>query len=141
MSMVTPPDIELWLCEYLRSNIKDVAGLQVGNREPEDYRGERPLIVVRDDGGGQSNRIIFDRSVGVTIRGWTRSNSKPCADLARRVYALLTADPEILQGFAEGSPILAIDEFGCNGPYPVTEDADIARYYMTVEYVAAGDIL
>lgn len=46
--MVTPPDIELWLCEWLRSNIKDVTGLQVGNREPEDYRGEHPLIVVRD---------------------------------------------------------------------------------------------
>lgn len=136
--MVTPPDIELWLCEWLRSNIKDVSGLQVGNREPEDYRGEYPLIVVRDDGGGQSDRVVFDRSVGVTVRGWTRSNSKPCADLARRVYALLTADPEILQGFAEGSPILAIDESGCNGPYPVSEDANVARYYLTAEYSVSG---
>ena len=138
MSMVTPPDIELWLCEWIRSNIKDVSGLQVGNREPEDYRGEYPLIVVRDDGGGQSDRVVFDRSVGVTVRGWTRSNSKPCADLARRVYALLTADPEILQGFAEGSPILAIDESGCNGPYPVGEDMNVARYYLTAEYSVSG---
>ena len=138
MSMVTPPDIELWLCEWLRSSIKDVSGLQVGNREPEDYRGEYPLIVVRDDGGGQSDRVVFDRSVGVTVRGWTRSNSKPCADLARRVYALLTADPEILQGFAEGSPILAIDESGCNGPYPVSEDANVARYSLTAEYSVSG---
>lgn len=138
MSMVTPPDIELWLCEWLRSNIKDVPGLQVGNREPENYRGEYPLIVVRDDGGGQSDRVIFDRSVGVTIRGWTRSNSKPCADLARRVYALLTADPEILQGFAEGSPILAIDESGCNGPYSVSEDVNVARYCLTAEYSVSG---
>lgn len=138
MSMITPPELETWLCEWLRSRITDVPGLQTDVREPDDYDGSYPLIVVRDDGGAQSNRILFDRSVGVTVRGWTRGNPKPCDALARRVYAHLTADPDILQGHADGSPILAIVEDGCNGPYPVTEDADIARYYMTVEYVASG---
>lgn len=139
MTLVLPPDLELWLCGYLRGRLSDVPDLRVSNKEPPMYDGSHPLVVVRDDGGAQSERILFDRSMGVTVRGWTRQNDKPCKDLARRVYALLTDDPGILSNHAENSPILAIDESGCNGPYPVTEDADVCRFYMTVEYTAQGD--
>jgi hypothetical protein len=134
MSTVIPPDMELWLCDYLRARLPDVT---VSNREPDDYLGSRPLIVVRDDGGIQSNRVMFDRSIGVTVCGWSVSNPKPCADLARRVYGLLTADPDIIT--ADGSPIAAITGDGCNAPIPTTGDMSYARYYLTIEYCVCGD--
>lgn len=108
----------------------------VSNREPDDYDGSRPLVVVRDDGGSQSNRVLFDRSVGVTVRYGTRSAPKPCRDLAARIYGLLT-DPDICS--LDGSPIAGIDEDECNGPFPVAEDANIARYYMALEFSTIGE--
>lgn len=139
MASVIPPDLELFLTGWLRSNITDVAGLQVGNRIPDGYDGSYPLVVVRDDGGTQSaDRVTFDRSIGVNVLGWTRNDTKPCRDLAARVYGLLTGEPGILIGFAEGSRICAVVSDGCNGPYPVCEDAAWCRYYMTVEYSTAG---
>lgn len=137
MSMVTPPDMETWLCSYLRERIDDISGLQFDNQRATDYDGSYPLVVIRDDGGSQSERITFDRSVGVTVTGWTRTNDAPCKTLARRVYALLT-DPDTIP-FADGSPVVSIEETGCNGPYPVTDDQPCACYYLTVEYTAVGD--
>lgn len=137
MSTVLPPDLETWLCAHLRSRLSDVPGLQVGNKRPNDYRGTYPLIVVRDDGGSQTDRVAFDRSVGVTLTGWSRSNDKPCKDLARHVYAILTDDSIPL---ADGSPIVSVTEQGCNGPYPVTDDLNVACYYLTVEYSAVGEL-
>ena len=68
MASVIPPDLELFLTGWLRSNITDVAGLQVGNRIPDGYDGSYPLVVVRDDGGTQSaDRVTFDRSIGVNV--------------------------------------------------------------------------
>ena len=54
-----------------------MAGLKVSNREPNDYDGSYPLITVRDDGGSQSDQIIFDRQMGVNVRVGTRSRPKP----------------------------------------------------------------
>ena len=45
MASVIPPDLELFLTGWLRSNITDVAGLQVGNRIPDDYDGSYPPTV------------------------------------------------------------------------------------------------
>ncbi len=137
MTMVMPPDLELWLCTYLRAQLADVVGLKVSNREPDDYSGSVPLIVVRDDGGSQSDRLLFDRSVGVTVRYGPRTSPKKCRDLAARVYGLLT-DPSTC--LVEGSPIAGISEDGCNGPYAVAEDADIARFYMIFEFSAVGTV-
>lgn len=137
MTMVLPPDLELWLCTYLRARLKSsFPTLIVSNREPDDYDGSRPLVVVRDDGGGQSNRVLFDRSVGVTARYGARAAPKPCRDLAARIYGMLT-DPAICS--LDGSPIAGIDEDVCNGPFPVAEDANIARYYMTLGFSAIGE--
>lgn len=138
MSSVIPPDLELWVCDYLRGRLKpSLETLRVSNREPDDYDGSYPLIVVRDDGGSQSGRVLFDRSVGVTVRGGSRAASKKCRDLAASVYTLLT-DPGICS--MEGSPIAGIDWDGCNGPYPVAEDADIARFYMVFGFSAVGTV-
>ena len=137
---VVMPDLELFICEWLRSQVMDVTLLQVGNREPEDYDGSYPLVVCREIPGSQSGRVTFDCSLGVTVRGWARSNPRPCKLLAARVYGLLTEDPGILLGHADGSPILSIEEPGCVPASPVTEDSDVCRYYLTVEYTLSGSI-
>lgn len=134
--MILPPDLELWLCGYLRAELSDVDGLEIGNREPSDYIGDHPLIVIRDDGGSQTEHIMFDRSVGVTVKGWARSNPYKCSQLARRVYGLLTSDDIIT---AADSPIAHIDESGCNGPYSFTDETDCACYYATYSFTATGE--
>ena len=137
MTAVLPPDLELWLCAFLRARLKQsFPTIIVSNREPDDYDGSRPLVVVRDDGGTQSNRVLFDRSVGVTVRYGARAAPKSCRDLAARIYGLLT-DPDICS--IDGSPIAGIDEDGCNGPFSVAEDANIARYYMALGFSAIGE--
>ncbi|KAE8127296.1 hypothetical protein [Bifidobacterium tibiigranuli] len=140
MSTVLPTDLEAWACTYLNPALTDVRDLQVGNREPSDYRGGYPLIVVSETVNGQSERVVFDTTLAVTVRGWSRSRPKPCKDLARRVYGLLTADPDILEGHAPDSRILALDGDNCKGPYPITEDLDVACYYMTFTYAVDGEI-
>lgn len=137
MTAVLPPDLEAWLCDYLRGQLKPSLGtIHVSNREPDDYDGTYPLVVVRDDGGSQSNRVLFDRSIGITVRHGPRAAPKTCRDLAARIYGLLT-DPAICQ--LDGSPIAGIEEDGCNGPYFVAEDANIARCYLTLEFSAIGE--
>ena len=51
MTLILPPDMEAFLCDYLRTHITDVDGLQVGSKKPPDYQGAYPLVTVRDDGG------------------------------------------------------------------------------------------
>lgn len=137
MSMVLPPDLELWLCDYLRSQVTDVPGLQVGNkRHDAEMPDIRPLITVRDDGGPRDDFAAFTRSVGVNVFGWTRSNDKPCKDLARRVFALLADD---MIATVPGSPVIAVDGSSCNGPYPVTEDGPYAHYYLIIAYTVIGE--
>lgn len=137
MSVVLPPDLEAWLCDYLRDQLEpSYSTILVSNREPDDCDGSYPLVVVRDDGGSQSNRVLFDRSIGVTVRYGPRAAPGDCRDLAARIYGLLT-DPTICE--LDGSPIASIEEDGCNGPYFVSEDANIARCYLTLEFSAIGE--
>ena len=137
MSVVLPPDLEAWLCDYLRDQLEpSYSTILVSNREPDDSDGSYPLVVVRDDGGSQSNRVLFDRSIGVTVRYGPRAAPGDCRDLAARIYGLLT-DPDICQ--IGGSPIAGIEEDGCNGPYFVAEDANIARCYLTLEFSIIGE--
>jgi hypothetical protein len=98
------------------------------------------MIVVTDTGGQQVERVTFTTTIAVNVLGWTRTNSRPCADLARRIYGVLTAQPDILEGYAEGSRLLAIDETDCLGPYAVNESASFCRYYMTFGFVLDGII-
>ena len=143
---VLPPDVELFLTGYIRSQLT-AAGVvaSVGNREPS-FGGTnptkvplvKPIVVVRDDSGAAGElRATFDRSIGVSVLAGAKSDVKPANDLARLVYAILT-DPDIIE--ADGSPVAAIDYDGCNGPYAVTEEIDVARRYMTVEYTVVGSV-
>ena len=138
MARVTPPDLELWLTGYLRS-VLTAEGfvVQVSNKEPTTLQLPltKPLVVIRDDSGAKLSQVSFDRSVGVSVLAGSRMNDRPANDLARAVVAILT-DDSIVE--APGSPIAAVVWDGCNGPYAVTEDHDVARRYATVEYVTVG---
>lgn len=125
----------MFLTGYLRPRID----AEVSNKEPSDLEGPltRPLVVVRDDSGSKGDLVTYDRSIGVSVLAGTRQNDKPANDLARRVFAILT-DFSIC--IATGSPIAAVIDDGCNGPYSVTESHNYARRYMTVEFTAVGQI-
>ena len=133
--LITAPDVELWACTYLRARIRDVDGLKVSNRVPDSYDGSYPLIVVNDDGSGTSeNRLVFRRSLGVTVYGWSQDNLKPCRDLAARTLALLTFQPDII----EDSPITAVVDDEVRGPYRIVYSGHAAAYYLTVGYKTVG---
>lgn len=133
--MVAPPDLELFLCGYLRSSL----GVEVGNKHPDDWaQTSDPLVVVRDDGGAKTGPVTFDRSVGVTVYAGARQDSKASGDLARRAFAALTC-PGIAR--AAGSPIAAVIDDGCNGPYATTDDHDASAHYLTAEYSVVGEII
>lgn len=137
MVRVAPPDLELFLTEYLRERA-DQRGdvVDVDNKERPGLTVESPdLIVVRDDGGSRRDWTSFDRSVGVSVLAGTRQYDKPANDLAIEVFADLT-DEAILTW--PGSPIASIEWDGCNGPYAVAETMDKARRYMTLQYTVIG---
>lgn len=138
MARVTAPDLELWLTGYIRGVLAaEGVTAQVSNKEPGDLvlPLAKPLVVIRDDSGVRLSHVTYDRSVGVSVLAGTRTNDKLAGDLARLVMAILT-DDAIVE--AVGSPVAAIDWDGCNGPYPVVEELDVARRYGTVQYTVVG---
>ena len=139
MAVVVAPDLELWLTGYLR-DVLTVDGLdvQVSNKEPATLKVPlaKPLVVIRDDSGPRRSHVTFDRSLGVSVLAGSRTNDKPANDLARLVAAVLMDDAIV---DADGSPVAAVVWDGCNGPYPVTDELDVARRYFTVEYTVMGD--
>ena len=139
--LVVPPDMELFVCGWLREALTGRGwNVEVGNREPPDskYPLARPLVVVRDDGGPQTEAVTFDRSISVSVLGGTRGDSYETMRLAREAYALLASDRIAL---AEGSPIAAVDRAsGTNGPYRVVEDPDTTAAYMSLTYRIVGQI-
>lgn len=133
---VSPPDLERWLCDFLRSRFPEVS---VGNKEPTDLGAvlplSKPLIVVRDDGGPREGWTLFRRTVGVSVLAGTRISDVAANELARRVAALLS-DDSICE--VPGSPVTRVEWSGCLGPLAVPERVDVARRYLTVEYVVAA---
>ena len=136
MTLYLPPDMELFLTGWLRSQIPDVRFV---NKESENISTPlaKPVVVIRDDSGTKTSYATFDRSIGVSVLAGSKTNDKPANDLARLVYAYLTSEDIVS---AQGSPIASIVEGGCNGPYPVQDDQDYARRYLTVEYSTVGSI-
>lgn len=138
MARVTAPDLELWLTGYIRGVLAaEGVTAQVSNKEPGDLvlPLAKPLVVIRDDSGVRLSHVTYDRSVGASVLAGTRTNDKLAGDLARLVMAILT-DDAIVE--AVGSPVAAIEWDGCNGPYPVNEEMDVARRYGTVQYTVVG---
>lgn len=138
MARVTAPDLEMWLCGHLRAELAAAGeSVQVSNHEPGELKLplKKPLVVIRDDSGARMSQVTFERSVGVSVLHGTTLNGQPANDLARLVVAILT-DDAIVE--ASGSPIAAVDYDGCNGPYAVAENLDVARRYATVGYIIVG---
>jgi hypothetical protein len=135
---VQPPDLETWLIDYVRA----LAGAEaktadVANVEPARMTVPlpRPLIVIREDSGSRLDHITFDRSIGFSVLAGTKANPKPANDLARWVAGVLF---DFDLPLVEGSPIAAVIPDGCNGPYPVADQLDVARRYGTAQYVGTG---
>ncbi|NMW65983.1 hypothetical protein HHJ78_10855 [Mobiluncus mulieris] len=139
MSIVVPADVELFLTKYLRQTLlMNNLTVQVSNKEPGNLRLplQRPLVVVRDDGGGQQSRLTFAHRVGVNVLAGSKRSDYDANRLARIVYGILT-DDDIVE--ADASPIVAFYREGCVPPTPVLESLDVARRYMTVEYLTVGE--
>ena len=141
-TLVVLPDVELFLTGWLRNALhkRGYTTVEVGHTEPADlaYPLQHPVIVVRDDGGPQTETVTFDRSVGVTVLGGTRQDTKPTMDLARLTFALVTSMGVCL---ADGSPIAAVDKTSARGPYLVNDTADTCRAYMTIDYSLVGEFI
>ena len=140
-NIVVPPDVELFLTGWLRAALKRRGlDVEVSNKEPADlsFPLTRPLIVVRDEGGTQTEIVTYSRGVTFNVLGGTRQDVKPTMDLARLVYALAVSGSVCL---AEGSPIAAVDRTSGRGPYLVNDTADTARAYLTVDYFIVGDTM
>lgn len=132
VGVVVPPDLEAFLVGYLRA----VLGVEVDNKVPGGWDGTARLVTVRDDGGPKTGLTTFDRSVGVTVYAGSRQDPSDASAIARRAFAALTS-PTI--AWEKGSPIAAVEDDGCLGPYQTTDDHDSAAYYMTVEYSVVGE--
>ena len=139
--IVLPPDLELFLTGWLRTALRargwDVV---VGTREPKetDYPVARPVIVLQDDGGPQTEMVTFEHSISMSVFGGTRTDAYQTMTLAREAYALLTSERPVL---AEGSHIAAVDRLaGSNGVYRVPEDVDATVAFATVTYRLYGNI-
>ncbi|MGO4488154.1 hypothetical protein [Microbacterium sp. 2RAF4] len=137
---VRPPNYVAWLIDYVRTEVRkdnEYAAAEVGNKEPGDLTIQRkaPLIVIRDDPGSRRDWTTFDRSIGVTVLWGPKQNDKPAMDLALFV-ASIVFDTDL--PLVDGSPIASVEMDGCNGPYAVPDRLDVARIYLTAQYVVAG---
>jgi hypothetical protein len=135
---VMPPELVTWLMGYVSdAAAADGIDLDVVGAEPEDLALplSRPLIVIRIDPGSRLDWTTFDRSVGASVLGGTKNAPTPIIDLGLWLASVLFDDELPL---AADSPIVRVDFDGCNGPYAVTEDLDVARQYMTAQYVVEG---
>lgn len=139
MTAVIPPDIELWLTTYIRTRLKrDTVMVEVSNKEPATLATplKRPLIIVRNDGQSTKSRISYDATVGVNVLGGTAQDDQATMDLARKVFAILTDDVELL--LPSGSPIADIDYGSCLAPTHVTDAQNVTRTYMSLAYTTVG---
>jgi hypothetical protein len=135
---VTPPDLEGWLTDYVRQlAAAENVNVEVGNKEPSQLKAPlvKPLIVIRDDSGPRLSHTTFDRSIGGTVLAGTKLNDKPANDLARWLAAVLF---DLDLPLVDGTPITSVDIDGCNGPFPVDDELDVARRYLTAQYVVTG---
>ncbi len=135
---VEPPDLELWLTAHIRTQaLAARLDVDVDRVEPPELKLplKRPLIVVRDDSGQRLDYTTFERSIGATVLAGSRRNARPAADLARWLAGELLDENLVL---VEGSPIASVVWNGSNGPYAVPENLDVARRYLTAQYVVSG---
>ena len=123
-SPVIWPDVELYLCGYLRTALAtyDYEDIFVSNRRET----QTVAVWVRRDGGAGLDQIREGPRVGVNVYAATE---KAATDLARTVSALLRA--------ATASPILRVVQV--TGPSPIPDA--VCRRFMSFEFVVRGAAL
>ena len=89
MASVIPPDLELFLTGWLRSNITDVAGLQVGNRIPDDYDGTYPLVP-----GGRTYKLPLSMSIDDFTRLSNTSDDTESVEQLKRILSAFAGDKQ-----------------------------------------------
>lgn len=134
--LLVPPDLPSFLCGYVRDELPEygVLGAWVDVVEPEDTTGWPLCVIVRDDGGRQRSDVSWEHQVGVSVLAGDKSSSWRAGDYARLVFAILTRCASTDQS----NPVAAVPMDGRNGPYPVTEDTPVARFYMTLPMIVVG---
>ncbi len=135
---VAPPALVEWMTAYVRTVVRgEGIDVEVGETEPDDLQLPltRPLIVIRDDSGPRQDVTTFGRTLGVTVLGGSKQDNAEIGVLARLVAAVMF-DPDIV--LVDGCPIARVLFDGCNGPYDVPDELDVARKYLTAQYVVSG---
>ena len=136
MTGLMPSDLKRWAAGYLRDALAAYgADVNVTTRTPKTIRYplDKPLLIVDELTPTRYDLTQWDQELSVSVRAGTRQNDRECDDIARLVCGILT-DPGICM--AAGSPISSVET--SNGPYPVGEDMNVARYYLTAEYSVSG---
>lgn len=139
MTRVIHADLEAYLVQRFRAELAArpepyCQGVIVDNKEPSGTTFPKRLLVVRDDGGADTELVTGERDVGLSVLAGTKENPKECVDLALMVHAIARD----LAGLEPGNPIAAVTQSG--GPYPVPEQQQRARRYIpiTVSVVASA---
>jgi hypothetical protein len=138
------PDVVLFLTTEIRAELTALADAAfpmskgwVDGREWSSATdgGTAPKwqVIVRDDGIADSDLIVGDAAVGVSVLAGTKANPKTANDLARIVKRIVKATPRA----EAGNPVASISSF--LGPYPVDEASTYARRYMAATLTVVGN--
>lgn len=127
--VVVFPDVELWACQYLRTELDarpeaETENVWVGNVLP-DQRTDRMVAVRRDGGPRQGPTRDVAR---LTVRCWG-SSEQEVTDLSRLVAALLWAAPD-------GDPVIRVEQ--STGPTPIADDSRQPLRLQTFELTVRG---
>lgn len=126
------PDVEQWAVGYLRTFLDDrtedfAHDVDVDVKTPELIPAR--LVTVRDDGGQRRPGVTKTASLGINV--WAERR-KDASDLARLVAAALEAS-------AGHGPVVA--HLATSGPYPVGEESEKPRRYVSVDLIVRGSAL
>lgn len=139
MQVSRPPDVELFLCRFVRESLT-VAGFPdvwVDRREwTPTAGGSEPAVqvIVRDDSGPVTSDISQDVQVGVSVLAGTLEHPVDARTVAAVVASILRRAARV----EPGNPVAAVQEF--NGPFTVVEESAFARFYMTVVFTVVWDV-
>lgn len=133
-------DLEGYLVQRFRTELAArpepyCQNVTVDNKEPSGTTFPLRLLVIRDGGGSDTELLVGERDVGLSVLAGTKENPKECIDLALMVHAIARD----LAGLQPGNPIAAVLDSG--GPYPVPEQQQRARRYIPITVAVVGRAL
>lgn len=126
LPLVVFPDVELWLCTYLRDELTVRGHADV--RVATTYQRQARSVWIRRDGGPRLDVVREVARIGVNVYA-DGPTGEPVNDLAQLVRALIGACPD-------GKPVLTVTEL--SGPSPVDDPSGQPRRYLTFELIVRG---